>query len=124
MLVYDCMSRSPVTVSPKESLADARHRMTEHEVHQLPVVDAGRYLGLLTERDLSVHETHRADRTVDHAYRPFVEVLAPEMPVADAARILLETRSAALPVVADGRLVGVLSRSDLISLLARGTCSC
>jgi CBS domain-containing protein len=80
VLVYDCMSRSPVTVSPKESLADARRRMTEHEVHQLPVVDAGRYLGLLTERDLSVHETHRADRTVAHAYRPFVDVLAPEIP--------------------------------------------
>lgn len=124
MLVHECMSSSPVTVSPKESLAEARRRMSEHEVHQLPVVDAGRYLGLLTERDLSVHETHRADKTVAHAYRPFVDVLSPGMAVGDAARILLETRSAALPVVEDDRLVGVLSRSDLISLLARGGCSC
>ncbi len=121
MYAADVMTRSVVTVGPEEQLADAIRLMLEHRVSDLPVIgNDGRLIGLLTERDL----LHRVETGTDtHGHR-VEDVMTRDVPTVnettplDAVVRLMEARSVRrVPVVDGGRLVGIVSRSDLIRAL-------
>lgn len=106
--------------------------METHRVNQLPVVVDRRVVGIVTDRDLrdaypSVFdpEPRRGRRgvepTVDPAHiavenvmTPNVVVLGPKDSVVEAARRMRRERIGAIPVVADGHLVGIIARSDIL----------
>jgi acetoin utilization protein AcuB len=123
--------RHPVTsVKPLDSAAHARAIMSERRVNQLPVVAGPKIVGIVTDRDLrdafpSLAEVAggrgQPPRGADPANIPVEEVMTrdpltiePDLPLVAAARLLRTERIGALPVVHDGRLVGILTRSDLL----------
>ncbi|GAA1860646.1 CBS domain-containing protein [Asanoa iriomotensis] len=137
--VADVMTREVVSVAPDASYREVVDALLDSGVSAAPVVDArGRVVGVVSEADL----LHRVETTGDERHRrvfggsrhgdapgaaaadlmtaPAI-VVAPEASVAAAARRLESERIKRMPVVdADGRLVGVVSRRDLLRIHTRG----
>ena len=128
--VNDVMTRDVVRVGPDVGYAEIVAKLIEHGVSALPVVDdAGRLLGVVSEADLlpRVEATAgQATRRKAHGMhaselmtKPAVTI-GPDEPVAAAARVLEAARVKRLPVVdADGRLIGIVSRRDLLRMYTR-----
>lgn len=128
MYVREWMTRSPVTVSPTTPISEARQLMERRRIRHLPVVDeAGRLVGIVTDRDirlnlpspatsLSIWEVNYllARLTVGEVMTRNVLTASPDWPVEDAARAMLERRIGALPVLEEGRLVGIVTETDLL----------
>ena len=129
MRVEEWMKHPVVSVKPRDSAAHARTIMSERRVNQLPVLTGSKIVGIVTDRDLrdafpSLAEVAGArgqPRGADPANIPVEDVMTrdpltvePGMPLVAAARLLRVERIGALPVVHDGRLVGILTRSDLL----------
>jgi acetoin utilization protein AcuB len=62
MIVARVMTKNPTTISPEDSLAEARHRMSKRLFRRLPVIEGGKLVAILTDRDLRKHEGY-FDRT-------------------------------------------------------------
>jgi CBS domain-containing protein len=143
MRVSEVMTREVLTVRPETPIHEAAALMASRGISGLPVVDGeGRVVGILSEGDLIVRQKPReplpwwrqffADaEALAREYRKAVGTTAgdvmttealsidPEAPLAAAALILHERRIRRLPVVANGRLAGIVSRGDLVRALAR-----
>lgn len=133
MNVARLMSRSPVTVSPDSSVPDAALLMRQRGIRRLPVLEDGRLVGIVTDRDLreampgrtttlSMWEatTRLAALTVGEVMRRGVVTTHPEADARDAAYTLLRHRIGGMPVVDDtGMLVGVITVTDLLHDYAR-----
>jgi len=130
--------RSPVhTVKPHESVAHARALLERFRINQLPVLVDGRLVGIVTDRDVrdaypSVVETgphaHRRRRRtpVDEIYvedvmAMNVVTLPPDETIDEAARLMRRERIGAVPVVERGRVVGIVTRSDVLDAFVGGT---
>ena len=111
------MHRNLLTISPLDTLVNAQSLMEREGVRQLPVVDKGVLVGILSDRDLHAHSGYLERTKVDAAMSERLTTVSPTDTAAHAARVLLEQRINALPVLEDGRLVGIVSRSDLLRLL-------
>lgn len=124
--VRDAMTRAPLTVTPEAPLGVALGLMGEHEIRHVPVVDqGGRLVGMITDRDLRkaslarFHALRDADEDlrVQDVMTSTVVTTDPEMPLPRAAALMYERRIGSLPVVEDGRLVGMLTERDLLRAL-------
>jgi CBS domain-containing protein len=117
-------SRAPLTVSPDAPLHEAIHRMLEDNIGAVLVVDAsGRVIGILSERDLlrkvaGIHESY-ADLPVSRFMTGRPETVAPGDPLNFALHKMDAGGYRHLPVVEDGRPVGVLSVRDMIRHITR-----
>ena len=136
MLVRDVMTEDPFTIDPDAPLARAGEVMRAKELRHLPVVDRdGRLIGIVAERDLqraALAPAAAEDRSAPALRRPpealrvrdvmsgDVVTTHPEAPLAHAARIMFERRVGSLPVVLDGRLLGMLTEQDVARALAGG----
>ena len=136
MLVRELMTRRVVTASPETPVKEALRRLAEREVTAMPVVDhAGALVGVVSEadliRDLVVPDQRAHELPVHVGTGPWPkrvgEVMSnfPLSVRADAdltVAVELMTGSAAksLPVLEDGVVVGVISRRDVVAVLARG----
>ena len=117
MRVSELMQPQVVQTYPEESLVDAAMRMRDHGVGSLAVVDGEDLLGILTERDLLWAVADGAPPNVARvaAYMSTNPVVAsPETDVVAASRMMVEHDIRHLPVVADGRLLGMVSARDLL----------
>jgi CBS domain-containing protein len=135
MKVSEIMSRPVVTVSAHAGIKAAATLMAEHGVSALPVVDAkDRLVGIVSEADLLSIETRPDPRTQATPLAPTAgsspttvsEVMTREVltvsagsEVSQAARIMLDAGVKRVPVVEGRRVVGILSRRDLVKLIAR-----
>ena len=121
------MTSNPITVKPGESVRHARELLERHRINQVPVVLDGRLVGIVTDRDLrdafpSVFDhRRRAGASADPDTIPVEDVmsrtvltLAPEDSIFDGVRLMRRERIGAVPVVDGRRLVGILTRSDLL----------
>lgn len=115
--ISSLMRRDPVTITPLETLAAAQSLMQRADVRQLPVVEKGVLIGILSERDLRAHSGYLEHTKVDAAMSESLIIVSPADSSAHAARLLVDRKINAVPVVEDGRLVGIVSRSDLLRLL-------
>jgi CBS domain-containing protein len=142
MRVREVMTRDVVTVSPDTPIGEAALLMATCAVSGLPVVDRrGTVVGIVSEGDLILRQKPRertpwwraffADgealareyqkavgTTAGEVMTRSVMCVAPDVSLATAAAILDARRIRRLPVVADGRLVGIVSRGDLVRALA------
>jgi CBS domain-containing protein len=130
MRVKDWMTASPLTVSPDTGVFDARRLMLERRIRHLPVTSDDGLIGILTDRDvrltlpspantLSVWEVNYllARLTVAEVMTRAVITVGGDRDIAAAAHLMLEHKIGALPVVEDGRLVGILTETDLLRAL-------
>jgi CBS domain-containing protein len=115
--VEDVMRRNAVTVSPRETLAAAEAVMLREGIRQLPVVENGELVGIVSERDLRAHSGYLERTKVDAAMTYSALTVAPTETALRAAHLLIERKFNALPVIENGRLVGIVSRTDLLRLL-------
>ncbi|HEX8969404.1 MAG TPA: CBS and ACT domain-containing protein [Chloroflexota bacterium] len=111
------MTRSVMTTEPHHTLQSAAHLMRDGRFRHLPVVRDGHLLGIISDRDVE-----RPDcRTVAVVMHADVIAVNPDTPIEVAARLMLDNKIGALPVVEQGTdsLVGIVSQTDLFSVLAR-----
>jgi CBS domain-containing protein len=117
----DCMVTEVFTLTPSTDVIDAVRFLLEHDISGAPVVDRhDRYLGVFSEK-CSMHVM------LDAAYeqlpvrdvRAFMDTeaqtISPEMQLLSIAQVFLLTPYRRLPVVEDGRLIGLVTRGDVMS---------
>ena len=119
------MSREVVAIDAEARVPTALQVMATTGVRHLPVVDRGRFLGVLVEGDLIRHLACEArpfgagiTATMRQLYRPAAE-LPPTARVSDAARHMSADVSDAVLVTDHGRVLGIVTATDLVRLLAR-----
>lgn len=131
MIVSMWMTRDVQTVSPDASLVEAARLMARRRIRRLPVVEAGpagdRLVGIVTATDLlhafpadvNPFAIHAAAAAVDSVVRVGelvrrdVATVRPDEPIEAAAVLMRERKVGGLPVVRDGRLVGLITESDV-----------
>lgn len=132
MRVRDIMSTNVVAVDEKTSIHDARKIMEAHKIRRLPVMKKDKLVGLITERmlleaspspatALSIHELHYllAKMTVKDIMVKKPYTISPDMPPEDAMQLGQEMGYGGFPVVEDGRVVGIVTESDVVRLMTR-----
>jgi CBS domain-containing protein len=122
MKLKEIMNSDVIQASPDESIAAAAKRMREQSVGCLVVTRSGSVKGIITDRDLlaclaACHDPYRCALSA-HMHRP-VFVLRPDEDHMTAAAVLRRRRIKRLPVAENGRLVGIVSLSDLAALAER-----
>jgi len=113
-LVSHWMTANPITAVLSEKLSAVEARMRAGNFRSMPVVEDGRVVGTITDRDLRTHTGFHEHTEVKVAMSEPVLTVSPETPVREAARLLRERKIGALPVVDNGVLVGIISTSDLL----------
>ena len=88
--------------------------MDDGDFRSLPVVEQERLIGIITDRDLRRHGEHPERATVESAISELPVTVTPATPLLEAARLLFERKIGALPVLKDGRLVGVITTHDIL----------
>lgn len=121
MLVQAIMTRDVVTVRETDSLEHAAAVLGRHRFRHLPVVRGDQLVGLLSDRDRAAATCRppaKRPARVGAVMRAAPIVVSPSTPVEQAARLMVEHKIGALPVVAD-RLVGIVTASDLLLAFCR-----
>lgn len=121
MQVRDVMTEATVTESPQDSLRSAAERMWRQQTGSLIISEADSLAGIITERDVLRAVALGADpdkTTVDDAMTSEVFTVRPDMPLQDAAREMAARWIRHLPVVENGKLLGVVSMRDVTGVFA------
>ena len=132
--VRDVMTADPTTLKRNDKLTLADDIMRLGRVRHLPVVDddGDALVGIVTQRDLFRDALAQALGYGKHAQRKILDTLSvkdvmatevvitsPDTSLIEAARLLTERKIGCLPVVDNGRLVGILTEGDFVALVAR-----
>lgn len=116
------MTRQPWTIEPGATLTAAHQLMRSHVIRHLPVMDSGKLVGIVTERDLHLIETLRdADPDqikVDEAMTEHVYSVAPTDEVADVVERMADEKIGSAVVMADHRVEGIFTSIDALQVLA------
>lgn len=131
--VSDWMSRGVLAVEAFDSIAVARQIMAKHRVNQLPVVEGEKLVGIVTDRDIRdayptsimINRAKEIDKfaesyTVEEVMAYNVMSVRPQTPLAAAIKLLRRHRIGSLPVVEKKKLVGIITRSDILDFILSG----
>lgn len=136
MLVRELMTSQPITIRPDSDYLAAIALMRAGNFRRLPVVDEqGKLVGLVSINDLNRLQTSdaSADRSKQHAFQKnggvlirvgeimkrAVITISPDYPIEEAAQMMLDHQFGSLPVVEDGRLVGIITDSDIFKMFVQ-----
>src|SRR5262249_51437125 len=112
MLVRERMTRRIVAAHLDDGVAHAAELMARHGIRHLPVLRAGRLIGILSDRDLrGVRDAAKSVRDI-MTLNPIA--ISPDAAVDDAAPVMQTHKTNALPVVAHGRVVGILTSTGIL----------
>lgn len=143
----EIMTPDPITVAPDITVLDAAHLMSENNVGALPVVLDGKLIGIVSESDLIMQDVRAqfptyisllggvimyppsvkrfedglkkaVAATVGEVMTPEPVVVGPDASIEDLATLLVNREVSRLPVIEDGRLIGIISKHDLVRSLA------
>lgn len=112
MLVGTRMTRNLTVAGPEQPADEARKLMLELGVRHLPVVDKGKLVGIVSDRDLASAAAH--GKTVGAVMTRKPVVVSPDTAVDEAARLMQTSKFSALPVMEGRRLVGILTSADVL----------
>lgn len=133
--VCDVMTSDPATLKRNDKLTLADDIMRLGRVRHLPVIDddGALLVGIVSQRDLFRDALAQALGYGRHAQQKILDTLAvkdvmatevvtikPDAPLVEAAKLLTERKIGCLPVVENGRLVGILTEGDFVALIAHG----
>lgn len=128
-MVKNWMSSPVIFIDKEMKLTDARKIINEKQIRVLPVVENDQLVGIITRRgllrlDLSFLEDEikfvdndPAEKKVGEVMTRNVITIAPQTLVPKAARIMLENKITALPVMENGKMIGILTNSDLLRFI-------
>lgn len=137
MLVGEIMTRQVVAIAPDTPIRDVQLLMEQRNIRHFPILDQGtegrkpgssdRLVGIVSDRDLrSVGADHprapkgvRATDPVSALMASPVVTVGPREPIENAAKTLSEQKIGAMPVMQDGKLVGILTATDLLHALVK-----
>jgi len=114
MLVSNRMTKDPVTVTPEDLLIQARLKMQKGGFRRLPVVSDGQLVGIVTDRDLREHAGYLDRTEVKSAMSHKPITVTPATTVEASAQLMLKQKIGGLPVIEKGRLIGVITASDIL----------
>lgn len=133
-LVKDCMTAKVVSIAPDASLPEAHNLMRDNNIRRLPVTDRGRLIGIISMTD--VHEAGPSDATslsvwelnyilaktqVREIMTRDPKTIKADAGMSEAARLMLEHKIGALPVVDNNnQIIGLISESDIFRMVAHG----
>ena len=121
MRVREIMKTKVYTVAPSEPVVAAVNRFRNNRIHHLVVASGSTVLGLVTDHDLDRDIENGADqRPVGDVMTSDVVTIPPDATVREAANVMRGRTIGCLPVVQEKKLVGIITRSDLVELIGRG----
>ncbi|HET9910038.1 MAG TPA: CBS domain-containing protein [Anaerolineales bacterium] len=125
-IVRNWMTVNPITITPQTTLPNVRRLMHDHHLRLLPVLNNGNLVGVVTWRDIHQAETWdgvdfggpEQNSLLEHltakefmSYRPLM--ITPDLTLDQAAYLMVDHKIGGLPVVEFGRLVGVITETDI-----------
>jgi acetoin utilization protein AcuB len=123
MLIREVMKSDPISISSLIKLADAYKLMIDKKIRHLPVVDDGKLVGIVTDRDLRLATSMLAK----HPFDPETQIKLimshpvrttnPNDPIESATQIMRELKIGCMPVVEDMKLIGIVTITDLLDAL-------
>ena len=116
MNIRDVMTSNPTCVSPDDSIQNAARIMRDEDTGAVPVVENGRPVGIVTDRDIvvrAVAENSQLSRPVREIVTGNVVAARPDMSTREAAELMSEHQVRRLPVIENDQLVGIVSIGDL-----------
>ena len=116
MNIRDVMTPNPRTVSPQDSIQNAARIMRDEDTGVVPVVDNGKPVGVITDRDIvvrAVAEGGQLNRAVRDIVTNELVAATPDMSVQEATELMSAHQVRRLPVVENNRLVGIVSIGDI-----------
>ncbi|HUB87459.1 MAG TPA: CBS domain-containing protein [Verrucomicrobiae bacterium] len=131
MIVSMWMTRDVVTVSPQTPVSEAAELMADRRIRRLPVVDGHQIIGIVSARDI-LHAfppdvnpfavirppANSAPVTVTHIMTSHPQTIEPDAPIETAAELMAQWKIGALPVARAGKLVGLITESDIFRAFA------
>lgn len=126
MYVGRRMTRKVIAMSPKDTVRDANRVLQENRIHHLPVVEGGELVGIVSDTDLrkwvlreeKINEggtVYRRTGLIEEIMTRDLITMSPEDTIEDALLILHERRFGALPVVEGRKLVGIITKADILA---------
>lgn len=132
--VADWMTDTVLAVETFDSIGIARQLMSKHRINQLPVLDNDALVGIVTDRDLRdayptsmmIDRGEEIDRfadsvTVEEVMTHNIFTVGPETPLNQAVSLLRRHRIGSLPVIQNKKLVGIITRSDILDFVLSGS---
>src|SRR5262245_38203766 len=129
--VGDIMSTELTTLGRNDSLQLARDILTLGRIRHFPVIDEGKVVGVISQRDLYKASLRSVMKYGEKARRIFMEgiaikevmsepviTIAPHASVQEAARVMMEKKIGCLPVLEGPKLVGIVTETDMLKLIA------
>lgn len=121
MIASDIMTRRVYTTSPQTSVQEVAQLLYRERISGVPVIDdqSGHLIGMITEADIIRH-IDRDDLKVAEVMSRQLLVVDEDTPVSEIASLLAERHIKRVPVVQAGRVVGIVSRADIVQAVAMG----
>ena len=126
------MTKDVVAVSPSDRLIHARRQMLDAKVGRVPVIEEDELKGIITSKDLmrafidfrkSVPEKYQKSQIkevlVEDVMSSNPSSVSKEMSITEVSKIMIETGFNGLPVVEDGKVIGIVTQTDILRLIAK-----
>ena len=130
--VKEIMSKEVIEADPADRLVHARRKMLDNNVGRLPVVDDDKLVGMITSKDLmrafidfrkNVPEKYQKSQIKEVLVEDIMSsnpcYVSKEMSISEVSNIMMETGFNGLPVLEDGRLVGIITQTDILRLIEK-----
>ena len=115
MQARDIMTPQVITISPNASIQDAARMLSDHRISGMPVVDGEqRVIGIVSEIDI----INKPGPTVERVMSRRIVSVPEDCPIDEIAQILTSNRIKRVPVMAGDRLLGIVSRADIVRMMA------
>ena len=130
--VKEIMTKDVVAVAPTDRLVHARRQMMDANVGRLPVIDDDELVGMITSKDLmrafidfrknvpeKYQKTQIKEVVVEDIMSSNPSYVSKEMSISEVSKIMMETGYNGLPVVEEGKVVGIITQTDILRLIEK-----
>jgi CBS domain-containing protein len=120
--VREAMTEDPRSIGPSASVVEAARLMRDEHVGSLPITDGDTLVGMITDRDITTRvvaeAANLATTSVREVYSEDLISVGPDKDLEEALRLMARHQVRRLPVVADGKLVGIVAQADIALTLS------